>query len=201
MPQAPLTRATLGRLPDYLQYLRSSDSGTHISATTIARALELGEVQVRKDLSAVCGGGRPKVGYCKAELIAALEDALRHTKKSAAVIVGAGRLGTALLGFDGFNAPEIIAAFDTAVTGSVCGKPILPMTEFRSFCQLHDIRIGIITVPVEQAQNVCDTMVANGIAAIWNFAPVKLKIPEKVILRQENLALSLAHLNLLANQL
>ena len=200
MSQANLTRAMLGRLPGYVRYLRTY-SGTHISATTMAKALGLGEVQVRKDLSTVCGGGKPKVGYCTQALLSALEDTLRHTQTSAAVIVGAGRLGTALLGFEGFDSPEIIAAFDTTVTGTVAGKPILPMTDLRSFCQLHDVRIGIITVPVSEAQSVCDALVKSGISAIWNFAPTKLHVPEKVILRQENLALSLAHLNFLANQL
>ena len=75
------------------------------------------------------------------------------------------------------------------------------MTDLRSFCQLHDVRIGIITVPVSEAQSVCDALVKSGVSAIWNFAPTKLHVPEKVILRQENLALSLAHLNFLANQL
>ena len=65
----------------------------------------------------------------------------------------------------------------------------------REFCRENGIKIGIITVPKEAAQEVCDMMVQNGITAVWSFAPIKLNVPEGVAVRQENLALSLAHLN------
>lgn len=199
-----ISKATLSRLPEYLQFLCSPEmKATFVSATMIAKALRLGEVQVRKDLSSVSDGGKPKIGYERLKLIENLESALGFTRTSFAVIVGAGKLGKALLEFDGFvsPAPEIIAAFDTLSdsntdTGS---KPVLPMEQFHDYCLQHDVHIGIITVPVEQAQKVCDNMVDAGITAIWNFAPVKLHVPQNVIVQQENLVLSLAHLNMLAN--
>ena len=205
MRQTSITRATLGRLPKYLNFLKSSETDGYISATAVAKALNLGEVQVRKDLNAVSGAGRPKVGYLKKELIANLESRLGIRAANSAVIVGAGRLGKALLGFEGFSeyGLEIIAAFDTSpseIGKKISGKEILSVGELRSYCQLNDVKIGIITVPNEAAQETCDELLKNGITAVWNFAPVNLKVPDSVALRQENLALSLAHLNLLINQ-
>ena len=97
MEHKEISRATLGRLPIYLDYLKTLPGAvTHISATAIAKALHLGEVQVRKDLGAVSGAGRPKVGYSVAELTGCLQRLLSEGSGSA-VIVGAGRLGRALL--------------------------------------------------------------------------------------------------------
>ncbi|MGN0614498.1 MAG: redox-sensing transcriptional repressor Rex [Porcipelethomonas sp.] len=205
MGQTAITRASLGRLPMYLQYLSSSDvKDEYVSATGIAKALGLGEVQVRKDLNSVSSKGRPKVGYLKSELIEDLNEALGNEQRSSAVIVGAGKLGKALLSFEGFSVfgMDILAAFDSDLTKSgqtVKKKPVLPLEQLRSFCQLQDVHIGIITVPVSEAQKVCDLMIEDGITAIWNFAPVTLNVPESVIVSQENLALSLAHLKLLSN--
>lgn len=202
MNQASVARATLGRLPLYLQYLKSlpRDGNPTVSATIIAKALGLGEVQVRKDLSSVSGEGKPKIGYVTAELIDKLESFLRLNDKSCAVIVGAGRLGKALLGYGGFAdyGLEIVAAFDSdseKIGGSVSNKTILPVEQLEAFCQSENVRIGIITVPEGGAQDICDRMVKCGIRAIWNFAPRTLTVPEGVLLRQENLALSLAYLN------
>ena len=205
MQQTGITRATLGRLPKYLSFLKSTGTDGYISATAVAKALNLGEVQVRKDLNAVSGSGKPKIGYLKKELIANLESRLGLRALTPAIIVGAGSLGKALLGFDGFSeyGLEIIAAFDTdpsKIGERIADKQILPVSDMRSYCQLNDVKIGIITVPESSAQSVCDEMLKNGISAVWSFAPVNLKVPDSVALRQENLALSLAHLNLLINQ-
>ncbi len=194
-------KATLGRLPLYLRYLESKRADTKtISATAIAKALGLGDVQVRKDLGAVSGFGRPKVGYNTDELIEQLESCLGQKNLCKAVIVGAGKLGRALLDYNGFAdyGLEIAAAFDVDVSEKEVtdsGKPIYPMSEFEGFCYREGAKIGIITVPESAAQEVCNTMVRCNISAIWSFAPQTLKVPENIALRQENLALSLAHLN------
>ena len=75
------------------------------------------------------------------------------------------------------------------------GKLVLPIEDIEMFCTDNDIKIGIITVGQGSAQEVCDKLVACGIKAIWNFAPCTLSVPSTVLLRQEKLALSLAHLN------
>ncbi|MBE6753807.1 MAG: redox-sensing transcriptional repressor Rex [Ruminococcaceae bacterium] len=197
MNKAAVSRATLGRLPMYLKYLREAD-GEYISATVIARALDLGEVLVRKDLNAISGSGKPRIGYEKSALICSIEKWLGGSKKHNAVLVGAGKLGKALLDFDEFEkyGVDITAAFDCndKVIRLGSSREILPMEQFDEYCRTHEIHIGIITVGEGSAQLVCERMINSGITAIWNFAPCKLKVPDGVILMQENLALSLAYL-------
>ena len=202
MERSNVTKATLGRLPQYLQFLNGLPPGQydHISATTIARMLSLGEVQVRKDLAAVSGLGKPKVGYRTSELIKDLEDALGCKKLTPAILVGAGKLGRALLDYNGFEeyGVQITAAFDCneqVLRMNKTSKEILPISSLKKYCTENGIRIGIITVGSGSAQDVCDQMLEAGITAIWNFAPCQLKVPDNVLAKQENLALSLAHLN------
>ena len=202
MERSNVTKATLGRLPQYLQFLNGLPPGQydHISATTIAKMLSLGEVQVRKDLAAVSGLGKPKVGYRTSELIKDLEDALGCKKLTPAILVGAGKLGRALLDYNGFEeyGVQITAAFDCneqVLRMNKTSKEILPIRLLKKYCTENGIRIGIITVGSGSAQDVCDQMLEAGITAIWNFAPCQLKVPDNVLVKQENLALSLAHLN------
>lgn len=200
MGKISIPKATLGRIPRYLNYLKklSLERVPYISATIIAKELSLGEVQVRKDLSMVSGAGRPRVGYDTETLISQLEDCLGYNQLTSAVLIGAGRLGRALLQYDGFQhyGVEIMAAFDSndQVLGLDSKTEILPMNQFAAFCKEHNIKLGIITVGEGSAQEVCNQMVASGIKAIWNFAPCKLQVPDGIMLQNENLALSLAHL-------
>ena len=201
MDKCSVSKATLGRLPSYLEYLRNlpPDTVPYISATAIAKHLGLGEVQVRKDLAAVSGAGKPKLGYVTAELVEKLEDFLGCNQLTSAVLVGAGKLGRALLQYDEFEkyGVKISAAFDSNERAISLGTKteILPMNQFEYFCKTKNIKLGIITVGEGSAQAVCDQMVKSGITAIWNFAPCKLNVPASILLQNENLALSLAHLN------
>ena len=193
-----IPKATLGRLPQYLEYLRTlPEIRRTISATAIAKALSLGDVQVRKDLASVCGAGKPKIGYETDKLITDIESHLGYERLTNAVLVGAGKLGRALLDYDGFEdfGVKIVAGFDCNETVLTKGtKDILPIRDIEVYCHEHDIKLGIITVGQGSAQDVCDKLVDSGIKAIWNFAPVTLKVPNGVLLKQENLALSLAYL-------
>ena len=193
-----IPKATLGRLPQYLEYLRSlPEIRRTISATAIAKALSLGDVQVRKDLATVCGAGKPKIGYETDKLITDIESHLGYERLTNAVLVGAGKLGRALLDYDGFEdfGVKIVAGFDCNGTVLTKGtKDILPIRDIEVYCREHDVKLGIITVGQGSAQDVCDKLVESGIKAIWNFAPVTLKVPNGVLLKQENLALSLAYL-------
>lgn len=201
MLNASVSKATLGRIPQYLAFLKGlpPDDFKYVSATYIAKELELGEVQVRKDLNAISGAGKPKLGYVTEELIKKLEDGLGCNCLTSAVLVGAGKLGKALLDYDGFErfGVKIAAAFDCNEKAIRLGSTveILPMREFDGFCKQKRIHLGIITVGEGSAQIVCDQMVRSGITAIWNFAPCRLHTPNGVLLQNENLALSLAHLN------
>lgn len=202
MERNSIPKATLGRLPMYLQYLRNLSDGNTvtISATAIARGLTLGEVQVRKDLASVSGEGKPKIGYITCDLIRDIENRLGGDRMTSAILVGAGKLGRALLDYDGFEeyGVRIVAAFDCSehiLNSGSSVKTILPMDRLYDFCKQNEIRLGIITVGEGSAQTVCDSMICSGITAIWNFAPCKLNIPDGILLKQENLALSLAYLN------
>lgn len=201
MEMRKVSKKMLKRLPLYLDYLRSlPEEVQNVSATTIARGLELGDVQVRKDLALISEAGRQKVGRSRKVLIQDIETHLDLATKTGAVIVGAGKLGRALLEYGGFGeyGMTILAGFDTNADGRYPGpgKPVYPMDRLRSFCQTYSVNIGIITVPAACAQDVCDRLVACGIKAIWNFAPVQLTVPEDVLVQNENLALSMTALRI-----
>ena len=195
-----LAPGVMRRLPCYLNYLKGIPSGSgYISSATIASALGYGDVQVRKDLAQISGRGKPKMGYEIDNLIAALESTLGYTSYKSAVIVGAGKLGMALYGYDGFSeyGLEIVAAFDAdeKITRDIIRGTIYPSSYFSEYCRKHRIDIGIITVPRSEAQKVCDEMVKCGIRAIWNFSPSILSAPDSVTVRNENMAESIAVLS------
>lgn len=201
--QSTLSKATLGRLPMYLQFIRRMDA-EKVSATQIAKGLGLGEVQVRKDLASVCTSGLPKVGYPVSILRRDMEKALGVDVPVPAVIVGAGKLGTALMDYDGFSdyGVEIAAAFDrSASVPSLHGHvPVYPMDQLAAFCALHQIQTGILTVPASAAQTAADAMTAAGLTAILNFASYPIKVPSGVTVHPVNIALSLAYLHLAASE-
>ena len=193
---------TISRLPRYLNYLKGLPKGSisNISATMIAEALGLNDVQVRKDLSLVSDGGRPKIGYAIEELITDIEHFLGYDDTHSAVLVGVGNLGTALLSYGGFAeyGLDIVAAFDvneSLVGCKVNGKQIFPLTKLIDLCKRMQIKIGIITVPNYEAQKVCDMLVESGVQAIWNFSPAHLNAPPEVLIQSENMACSLALLS------
>ncbi len=202
MERKEVSKAVLKRLPGYLAYLKGlpREQDAHISATALANALNMGEVQVRKDLALVSHGGRPKTGYLLETLIEDISQFLGYDNTTDAILVGAGKLGQALLGYKGFDAygMNILAAFDAAPkqaeTGK--GKPIYPMEKLEPFCREHNVLMGIITVPAEFAQQACDQLIACGIKAIWNFAPTHLDVPPHILVQNEDMATSLAVLSM-----
>ncbi len=197
MKTTDVSRAALGRIPVYLKFLESLPQDIEtVSATAIAKALGFGEVQVRKDLGAICGSGKPRVGYTVTDLKESLES-LIDSRNGKTVIVGAGKLGRALLDYGGFSdyGLDILAAFDTDVSqNNASGKPILPIDGLHDFCKENNVSIGVIAVPATAAQKVCDKLCQSGIKAIMSFAPCKLTAPDGVAIQYENMALSLAHL-------
>ena len=202
MEQKKISKSVLKRLPGYLSYLKSmpENSPTHISATALANALGMGEVQVRKDLAMVSDGGRPKIGYLREALIDDIEQFLGYDNTTDAVLIGAGKLGQALLDYKGFQefGLNILAAFDVAPKMDITegGKPVYPVEQLESFCKKNKILMGIITVPGDYAQDVADRLVGCGIKAIWNFAPTHLEVPAHILVQHENMATSLAVLSM-----
>ena len=194
---------TKNRLPFYLEYLKKiyDEGQTYISSGSIASAMGLGEVQVRKDLASVSSGGKPKIGYEIIELMKDLEEFLGYKDTDDAVLFGAGKLGLALLDYDGFEdcGFNIVGAFDidkNKLGISESGKFIMSNDEFPLFNEQNNVKIGILCVPDSEAQKVCDFMVENGIKAILNFAQTHLIVPDDVIIKSENLAYSLALLSI-----
>ena len=148
----------------------------------------------------VSDGGRPKIGYLRESLIEDISQFLGYDNTTDAILVGAGKLGQALLGYSGFEAYglNILAAFDAdpALEQTVDGKPILRMDKLESFCRSHMVLMAIITVPAKYAQQVCDRLIQCGIKAVWNFAPTHLDVPENILVQNENMATSLAVLSM-----
>lgn len=189
---------SLQRLPVYLNYLKSlSDDEKYISSGAIAQALGMGEVLVRKDLAYTSSSGRPKVGYVRTELIAALEEYLGCNTPKNAILVGVGGLGRALLAYGGFSkyGIEVVEAYDSdpaKIGQSVAGKPVRDVAELYSGVGDHCPVLAMLTVPASAAQGVCDLLVEAGVKGILNFAPVQLKAPESVTVRNIDVAASLA---------
>lgn len=193
---------TLRRLPNYCHFLRRlvQQGVEMVSCTQIGQALSLDPTQVRKDLALTGVVGRPKVGYQARELCARVEDFLGWNNTQDAVLVGVGSLGTALLGYKPFaqNGVCIVAAFDSdpeKVDTLVHGTPVFHLEKLPNLVDRMKIRVGILTLPADVAQTVCDLLVLCGVRAIWNFAPTALVVPEGVIVQNENLFSSLAVLS------
>jgi len=171
-----------------------------VSCSAIGRDLNCIPVQVRKDLQFTGIIGKPKVGYPVAELVRAIETFLGWNNANEAFLVGAGNLGTAILGHQRFTSfgLSVIAAFDTdpqKIDRWIHGKAVLPLKKMAELAQRMSIHLGIITTPAEAAQAAADEMVTGGIQAIWNFAPVKLRVPDYMIVHNEDLYSSLATLS------
>jgi len=196
-PSVPIP--TLRRLPRYYQYLSGLRAAgqERVSAAHMAEVLGVHHTQVRKDLTMAGCLGRPKTGHRVADLIAAIEGFLHWDSHSDAFLVGAGSLGTALLKYPGFEkaGARIVAAFDNdpAKAGHRIGDtPVLPLEKFANLAERMHISVGILTVPPAAAQATADLMVASGIRALWNFAPVTLDLPSHVIVENLELFTSLA---------
>jgi len=193
---------TLRRLPIYLQYLKGLESKNiqSISCSQIANDLNMNPIQVRKDIESTGVAGKPKVGYELKELIANIEKFLCCHIKNEAILVGAGHLGYALLGYHGFKefGLEIVAAFDTSpdkVGKFINTKSVFHIDKLEEIIKRMNIEIGILTAPAAYAQQIADRMVNAGIKAIWNFAPVRINVKDDIIVQHENLASSLAVLS------
>ncbi|MDR1037542.1 MAG: redox-sensing transcriptional repressor Rex [Deltaproteobacteria bacterium] len=195
----PISIMLYKRLLSYLRLIKQRPEGSpdNISSAVIAHALGLNDVQVRKDLAAVSSGGKPKIGYITKDLIADLEHFLGHDNCSEAVLVGAGNLGRALISYENFAnyGLKIVAAFDTdprVIGTSFKGCDIYSAERIPDLCRRLQVHLGIIAVPAVAAQEACDTLLNAGVMAVWNFAPVNLKVTESALIRNEDMGASLA---------
>jgi len=193
---------TVRRLSLYHQYLTDllSQHKEYISATSIAEHFSYIPILVRKDLASTGCIGKPKKGFPVSLLLRHIEDILGLNSTQSAILIGVGHLGHALLSYSNFHHAgiEITAAFD--VSPKVIGteffrKKVYSMEECFPYIKKNNIKIAILCVPFEVAQDVAKNIVENGIEAIWNFVPQELQVPPHVIVQNENLAASLAVLS------
>lgn len=196
-----VSKKILNRLPLYLDYLKSlPPSVENVSATAIANALDLGDVQVRKDLAKISHTGRRRTGRNRVQLMEEIEAYLDFTANNGAIIIGTGKLGQALLDYEGFEEAgiNVMAGFDSFPTENrtESGKPIYHLNLLESFCKCYNVHIGVIAVPEEITQMVCDRLIACGVGAIWNFTRTRLKVPNNVLVQNENLTMSLTSLTM-----
>jgi redox-sensing transcriptional repressor len=190
---------TIKRLPTYLHILKrlKAEGQEYVSTTALINELDFKPILVRKDLVLMGIPGKPRTGYCLKDLINAIEKFLGWNKVDEAFLVGAGALGSALLGHKPFeeNGLKIIAGFDTdpeRVGKVIHGKKIFHISKLKELVQRMGVKVGIITVPWQAAQEVADILIEAGVIGIWNFSMVKLKTPPEVVSHNENLSGGLA---------
>ncbi len=189
---------TLRRLPKYIDLLKTLQTTKikYVSSNFIADRLNLDSIQVRKDLAITGIIGKPKLGFDLNELIRTLNHTLNWDNLNDAFLVGIGSLGSAIIGYRAFSTYglNIVAAFDNdseKIGKTVNGIEILPVTKLAEMIRRMKINIGILTVPAQCAQAIADEMAEAGIIAIWNFAPIHLKVYKDVIIENAQLTQSL----------
>ncbi|MDY5858204.1 MAG: redox-sensing transcriptional repressor Rex [Porphyromonas sp.] len=201
----PIPEPTLRRLPWYLSHvkLQYAQGQRYISSTAIAQGVGVEQSVVAKDLSCVNIQGRTRVGYQTQMLIEVLEEFLGFTEQHKAVLVGAGSLGSALLSDRGLQhfGLEIVAGFDVnpeCIGQCIADIPIYHIDELARIKEQYGVRIAILTVPIRQAQETTDMLAGLGFSAVWNFTPVRIKVPEGMVVQNTSMY---AHLALIFTRL
>ena len=196
---------TLRRLPWYLScaQLMKAQGELYVSSTQMSRQTNIDASQIAKDLSYVSIAGRTRVGYEVDRLLQVLEDFLGFAALHRAFLFGVGSLGGALLRDSGLQqfGLKIVGAFDVnprLVGTCINDIPIYHSDEFERQMQLNPVPIGVLTVPIRLSQSVADLLVAGGIKAIWNFTPIRIRVPEHIVVQNTSLY---AHLAVMFNRL
>lgn len=196
---------TLRRLPWYLSNIKlmKENGEQFVSSTQISKETNIDASQIAKDLSYVNISGRTRVGYDIDALIEVLESFLGFTNMHKAFLFGVGSLGAALLQDSGLRhfGLEIVAAYDInpALVGKdLNGIPIFHSDDFEAKMNEFPVNIGVLTVPINIAQDITNKMVDGGIKAVWNFTPFRIRVPEHIVVQNTSLY---AHLAVMFNRL
>jgi len=197
-----IPRKTVYRLSVYLRCLqRLRENGMEtVSSDALARAAGVKSTQLRKDLACLGQFGTRGLGYEVEVLSKRISDELGTSRLQPVILVGVGNLGRALLAYKGFEKEgfEIVAGFDvkpSATTRKGLKQPVLPMSQLASFIRRRHIRMAILAVPAEVAQEVANELVEAGIMGILNFSPNVLSVPDEVMVNNVNLAIELENLS------
>ena len=200
--QYALPLPTIRRYPIYLRSIGEmiAEGNMYISTFVLAERLKLDTMLVRKDLAMVGVPGRPRRGYPAKELQGAINRVLGWDNATDAVLVGVGSLGSALLGYSGFEEQNlsIVVAFDSDKRRfgvKIHGVKVRPMEDLPRLVKRLKVKLAILTVPNAAAQACADALVSAGIRGILNFTSVQLSVPEGIILQNVDLAQPLAILS------
>ena len=196
----------LRRLPWYLAYvsLLRQRGVEYVSSTGISRGINVDASQIAKDLSFLDIKGKTRIGYEVKLLEHKLEEFLGFRRRHNAAIVGVGSLGRALMSDSGLAnyGLEIVAGFDVspALIGTSTPQvlPIYDVAELATRARQLEVEIGIVTVPVEYAQEAADEIIAAGMKAIWNFTPYRIMAPDDVVISNTSIY---AHLAVMYNRM
>lgn len=191
-----LSRATVGRLPRYLRLLEDIETGDTVSSDLLAEAAGVNPANVRRDLSDLGFQGTRGVGYSVPDLRDRIRRELGIDKRRKVAIIGAGNLGTALARYGGLTKRgfDVAAIYD--VDPNRIGAPIgdikvQDMDEMPSDCQAGVFDMAIVAVPARAAQSVAESLATAGVAALLNFAPARVSVPDRVAVRQVDLSTEL----------
>lgn len=200
--QIVISKATIDRLPLYYRTLRlASEEGIDIiSSEELGKRLGITPEQIRKDLASFGQFGKKGVGYYVKELKRNVGEILGLDNHWNIAVIGIGHLGAALSNYQnfvslGFN---LLALFDKnpEVIGTmVNGVKVEPIDQLEQIVRERNIHIGVITVPAPFAQGVADQLVRAGVKGIWNFAPIKMKVPPSIHIVNEDLSVGLSSLS------
>jgi redox-sensing transcriptional repressor len=197
-----IPRKTVYRLSIYLRCLEqfSGNGVATVSSQALAHAAGVKPTQLRKDFTSFGQIGKRGLGYDVVRLRDKIAAVLGRTQLQAVVLVGVGNLGAALMAYGGFRreAFEIVAGFDIDVKRQrrkTFAQPIHHLDRLENFIRSEHIKMAIITVPPVAAQDVANRLIAGGVTAILNFAPVVLKVPANVVVANVNLAIELENLS------
>ncbi|MBF6163802.1 redox-sensing transcriptional repressor Rex [Streptomyces gardneri] len=200
--QKDIPQATVARLATYLRVLAmlADDGVAIVSSEELAVAAGVNSAKLRKDLSFLGPNGVRGVGYDVAKLRSRIEDVLGLSKGHRVVLVGAGNLGRALVGYGGFRRRgfTVVGIFDShpeVIGMSVAGLVVRDVAELASAVAELEPTIAVITVPDDAAQDVCDRLVAAGLQSILSFAPRELVAPATVEVRRVDLAVEMQMLS------
>lgn len=195
----------LRRLPWYLAYVSMlrDKNVEHVSSTNISRELNIDASQIAKDLSFLNIRGKTRIGYDVVKLEKALRDFLGFSHFHNAVVCGVGSLGASLMRDSGLSrfGLRVVAGFDTdpeIVGTNIAGAPVYDITELDQRCRRLRAEIGIITVPVDHAQDAADMLISAGVKALWNFTPVRIRVADGIVIANTSIY---AHLAVMYNRL
>ena len=197
-----ISRATVDRLPLYFRTLRliKSEGSEIVSSEELGRRIGVTPEQIRKDLASFGAFGKKGVGYHVAELVNNISQILGLDRKWNIAIIGVGHLGWALANYRNFASLgfHLTALFDQnpAILGQLInGVDVLSVADLETTVASRNIQIGVIAVPAGEAQAVADRLVAAGVHGIWNFAPVRIRVPDNVQIVSEDLSVGLSTLS------